>query len=422
MNNNFIDSIQQSKRSRYLLFIGVMWCYTIVVQYFRAVILRVPLISEYSHQIINITVILLMIFALSDITEGLKVSDVFFVLAIILIYFISYFLFPQNAEYFDSEQNRFLFMVLPFYFIGATMCLKKEEMTEVYDLLYKLSIVTVILFTLYILFINDAGDEYEGGVMSTAYKFLPHICMVFSGVIKKPKVFNIAIFVLGVIMLFSLGTRGTIVCLGVYVLLMMLFVTAVKKPLVTIILFIISYMVLFVFGLYDKILKFLYDFAEFFGLSTRFFDMLYNGRITYDSSRSIIREKVMNELQESSFFGLGLYGDRIASGGSYSHHFFIEVLAHFGYVLGAVIIFSILFVMFKAFIIAIRSKRADIISLFFVGVCVGFVKLFLSGSYVQEPFFFMLIGLSMNLIANKSYIKNTEETDSDEDTAYQRTR
>ena len=212
-------------------------------------------------------------------------------------------------------------------------------------------------------------------------------------------------------MLFSMGTRGAIVCLGVYVLLCLIFITVINKPLLTVAMFGIGYVLLFSFGLYEKILFLLYSFANSFGLSTRFFDKLLSGQISQSNSRVIIRERVLEALFKHPFTGLGIYGDRVAAGNTYAHNFFIEILAQFGVIIGVVLIGLFLYLILKAFRKLVKTKRTDILSIFFVCIVSGFLKLFLSDSYIDNPFFFLLIGLSCNIIRNELLFTNEFEND-----------
>ena len=148
----------------------------------------------------------------------------------------------------------------------------------------------------------------------------------------------------------------------------------------------------------------LFTIAQFFsdifskiGFSTRIFDLLIEGDIANSTGRDKIYGKVLDAIWQRPIFGHGLLGDRPIAG-RYVHNIFLEIWCHFGVVGGSVILFFI----FKIIVTALHRNRGhEIFPLLLLFTCLVFTKLMLSGSYTVEPFFFFLLGLSMNAIRRR---------------------
>ena len=88
--------------------------------------------------------------------------------------------------------------------------------------------------------------------------------------------------------------------------------------------------------------------------------------------------------------GLGLAGDRLLVGG-YVHNFFIEVLAHFGVVMG-----SILLVWFMVrLIMSVKNNTKHIhkYEMIIIWIALGLAPLMVSSSYLININFWILLGL-----------------------------
>ena len=97
-------------------------------------------------------------------------------------------------------------------------------------------------------------------------------------------------------------------------------------------------------------------------------------------------------------FGGGIFSDRTIIGG-YAHLLPLELICDFGVFPGGVLFIFLLIVIVKK--AAIIKDFTDIRwAILWVAIISGFGKLFISGSYLEEPYFYFLIGLLSNHYMN----------------------
>ena len=194
------------------------------------------------------------------------------------------------------------------------------------------------------------------GEMGAAYSILPHMCLIFYYILKKANVINITVFIAGIVMMFSLGNRGSIGCLAVFIVLTLLFIYRKAHPL-ALAAVIIGFIIVIATPLFDIIFEWMYDFAVDNGLSTRIFDKFTEGELSDDSGRSAIQSIIKSAIWESPFFGKGIMGDRVLIGG-YAHNIVLELMCDFGIILGFGLFGAILIIFIKAVLVNKKLKRA----------------------------------------------------------------
>lgn len=129
-----------------------------------------------------------------------------------------------------------------------------------------------------------------------------------------------------------------------------------------------------------------YEWLVAHGINSRTLRLILTD-ISYNSGRTDIITKVRVLLRANSGRGYGIASDSSLIGG-YPHNIFWELLFDYGYFLG-IVLFAFLII---ALVIFIFSKGRNVNLIF---VCLGFVPLFLSGTYLTEPPFWFLIGMML---------------------------
>lgn len=383
----------------FTVFVCVLWSRSILMEYLKGLLLKLPIVSAVANIITPLIMIVFFLLATDSMFERLKGVDFVFVLVCLTVFGLEYVLFPSNAPYYDQYAGRFIIAALPFYFVGVALRSGREK--ELLELLYKISFATIIAFAVYYLLIRELSEEVlRDGDMDAAYNLLPHVCLVFDRCLKKPNAWNISVFSCGSLLLVLMGSRGPVLCLAVFVVVLLLISKRMKHPIFLLV--IAAAVVLFVVfgGLLDTLLQWGYYVADELGLSTRVFDKYLAGNLTVSSARTDIRLDILEELRYSPILGLGIYGDCLASGGYYAHNLFVEILAHYGYLIGTILLISLIVLIVRALRYAL--KQADESQKLIMLLLLGYnVKLFVSSSYLREAFLFLLIGYSVALIRKK---------------------
>lgn len=394
-----LNSVLAFKRKYFLYFlIAMVWCQTILVQYFRAVVMRFPIIGGYPDEVITVLYIVLILLSLKDIKFHL--GDLICVLSMILVFLLSPVVFPDTYSAWSEGASMFLLQVLPLYFIGTSIGYLKNDWEKMVHFLYILSIISVITRIFYYYTSGAEMTEIESlyaGDMDGAYNLLPHLCLILYFMIKKTNLLNVVVATVGSVFLLLLGTRGAVLIEVICFVLMVIFFATWKHKTVKCVLLATAVIAFLYSPLFEKVMLWLYEYSHDMGLSVRIFDKFLNGEITESSGRDVISEKLYSAIANNPV-GYGLYADRYLSGASYAHKMHLELWIQFGVILGTILCAFILIVPVRAFF---KTKNDDIKGLLIALYCSGVLKLFLSSSYLREGLFFMLLGLSVSTIRIK---------------------
>lgn len=193
----------------------------------------------------------------------------------------------------------------------------------------------------------------------------------------------------GCFYILMLGTRGAALICIIFIALLMA-AGKTSKWAITRILLIFGGIGAFISSpLYLKSITWMYNKATNLGLSVRIFDKLLSGTAANINSRDVIQAKLLDAIGVHLFDGYGLCGDRVIAG-SYAHNIVLELWVEFGLLIGTMIFLLIAMTLLRGYLSAKTIEcKGLIISLIFA--C--FFKLFLSGSYLDEKFLFLLLGL-----------------------------
>ncbi len=367
----------------------LIWIDRILLTYIRAIIMRLPLIGSMADSLILITYIALIVLSLPKIVRSMRISDLFGSFAVLAVCILNVFFFPGNIAAMEEHLPVFLLYTFPLYYIGLSM-----DYERTCPWLYRLSVITIIAFTLYKLFVNAPMDEVQSlyhGDMWGSYNLLPHVGVVAMHMAKKPNVVNAAVSVLGFFMLASLGSRGPLICAILALVVYMMLFKSYRHPFLTRAMVVAAAAAL-LWNL-DAIMLFLCELAEDVGLSVRIFEIYFEGAFTESAGRDVIRETLLNMIRERPMLGYGLYADYTAVG-VYAHNIIVEFWLDFGVLVGTALFAAMIVVFLRAFK---QSVSEGYVLLLLPLLASGFVKLFMSGSYLEEMYLFLLLGFCVSL-------------------------
>lgn len=392
-----MELVQESKLIKkknneiyFTILIVLLWCNSILLDYVRGVLLRVPLLWYSADVLVPMITGTFFLLALKPILSRLRSTDLLMVMGVLVVYFSHWALYRANAPFYDVNMQSFLVSRLPLYFVGVAFFSEKQE--ERLDLLYKSSVVTIYVFTLYHLALHSLNAvAMSSGDMNSSYNLLPHACLVFYKMVQKPNPWNVSAFVMSCLMLFMLGSRGPVLCIIVFAAVVLIMGRNVNRTLMFGIIAVVALLFIFIDDLLYTVLIWAYKLADTFGLSTRVFDKYLTGNFTVSASRLEIQEQIMTALNKNPVFGLGIYGDRYVTGGHYAHNILIEILSQYGYFFGTILLGTLAVYIVRTYLFTGRSK--DTVSTLVLMLLMGCnLKLMVSGSYLLEPFFYFLIG------------------------------
>lgn len=318
---------------------------------------------------------------------------------LVSVYFISIFIFLLNFLFFNENWLYLKDIIFPYFFTCLPSLIYSYSINDwnvLGSVMKKTS--SFVFITGSIIGILVFSNRASIGTYSMAFSYymlLPTIVHI-DEFLEKFTFKSIFVVSVSLIIILALGSRGAILCVGVFVILKL--VQMGKKLsyktifIYVIILFLIATFLL----LFDTILQNLYDFLLQFGIRSRSIQLFLKDDV-YLSGRDYLYNDMIRELLDNPVFGIGLAGDRRALGGYYSHNIVLEIIGNFGVIIGSLVILLLGILIF----ITLFSKNKVISSLISIWFSIGLVHLMVSSSYLIDFKFWIFLGLSLRAVVNE---------------------
>ncbi len=239
--------------------------------------------------------------------------------------------------------------------------------------------------------------------MSSTYLLLLFLLVHLNEIVRnktKNRWLFIAWVTLEFFLIFLRGARGPLACIGVYIMIKAISDVRNNKKLVyglfagAILLIIMAMNIELIISLMSSIF-------ESYDLSSRNLMILQNAAFLEDSGRGYYRNLALEYINERPFIGYGASSD-IYLISAYPHNMLVEMWFDFGVVFGTVFFIFFIIALFK--ILECRDKYLRDAGIIFV--VTGFVMLMVSGTYLQSPNVFIMLGIGLNkFFSNKLRIK-----------------
>ena len=364
--------------------------------------------ARFSRETISMAVwfILLIVF-FRQFGERIKVKDVLKYVGICIV-MILFYLFPSHNEFTMERLFSFIFTVLPAYFCGKIYMYDEDQKKFIYK---AAAIITVLSIVYNYMFMAPRQMLGENN-MNTSYNILPSILILLAAAFenKRYRVLSVA----GIFYMITLGTRGALLCIGIFLLLMLIKTVRKRKIIAFACVATVVFSYLVSSGIFLKGIVLLSEQIERMGLSTRILSLIEEEEITNSTGREDISGMVIENILEDPVKVRGPYWDRkvikgttfsgiqfLSDSQTYTHNFFLEILCQYGIILGGIICVYVLYKMIRVLIKTDKNKYY-IPAIF---ICCGFVVLMVSNSYLLSSKFFFLMGLCLNT----TFLKSTED-------------
>lgn len=362
----------------------------------RAVLIRIGLrdITAFSDYIF--WSIALLVCAKRCISS-IRWSDIFLIGGFVSFFYVSPTLYPQSAPYCMEHGDYLIFSCVPLYFIGLIIKINQDSNKMVW-----ISRITILINYIY-LFTSSMITSYEGSSddeynMVMSYRALLPALIIIWNTIEKRILWDYILMVLSVFLILSLGTRGPLICLITFIIGYLLFFRnykyniIVKTALVSLFIFLYSFI--------NSIAIYLKGISLMLGVSTRIYDsILGNSLANFEESngRDMLYEIMINKiLNDSNGLGYGFFADRqFTPAGEYCHNFELEILVSFGKYGGGLILLLLLLLIYKSFNRTIGTPECGLLFAFF---CATIMQLQFSGSYTTVPWFWLYLGLCVQVL------------------------
>lgn len=390
-----IRDILFSKQAAFNVLVCLSWA-SMLLAFMRGIINHLPGLSDYTATVELVLVCLIVLCALPTLLNKFSVYDYIVLLFFPAIYLFNIVVYPDNAEALEEYAFQTLISTFPFYFVG-----KVVDVSKFFNVFFWLSVVCVLLDLFYFLYYAQSAahvaDMANGGYnMFAAYQILPHVLMLAWGTMKQFRLWKLAVFAIGSLLLVSFGARGPLACLAFFIAVYFIFFMKFKyslavKSVVALCGFI------FVFFL-REIAVWLFELVGVIKMSPRIIEKFLSGDIGNDSGRGFLKDSLYGRLDSSDpLFGFGFFGTQ-RYGIIYPHDLPLDLFFTFGYLFGGVLLFALFALIIYAFVRTARRIEREFILLL---VSAAVVKLFLSSSFIIEPLFFLLVGLCLQILSER---------------------
>ncbi len=311
------------------------------------------------------------------------------------VYFIAIFIFILNYGIFIENRIYLKPLIFPLFFTCLPSLIYAYSIKNwdvLMDIMEKVSKVVFIVGVLIAALVFAGHSSVGSYSMSLSYYMLLPAIMYMNDFLNNISLKVGAALAVSLLVILSLGSRGAVLCIGVFTILKL--IKNLKKVTYTrLFIYIILFAIVFVgFIFFDEILEYIYNFLLNYGIKSRSIRLFQRDNI-HLSGRDIIYAKVFNEILKSPILGLGLAGDRVILSGSYAHNIFIELLVNFGVIIGLILVITLLLIIIKS----VFTKDLIKYNIIIIWISLGFISLLVSNSYLLDFKFWILLGLSLRI-------------------------
>ena len=229
--------------------------------------------------------------------------------------------------------------------------------------------------------------------MSFAYQGLLSVMLCVYMSLKKKNFLRFIISMGACACIILAGCRGAALTLIVFLAIVIFSAPGMKKGIHYITILLTINISLIVFVCLDSIISYVSCKLIAQDFESRTLYMFLTGEFLSDSGRGVIQSKI---LAESGLLPNGLYGD-FAAVGVYSHNWIVEILCNFGYLIGPLIIFIIIFILMKS---AVLYGKENSVRFFWTASAISMmlIKYMVSSSPLITFEFMFLAGLLTNML------------------------
>lgn len=343
--------------------------------------------------------IAIVLYSLRFIMSRASISIYLIVVFLILQYMIMFMFNSYYDEYYVKLGIEIIVNFIPWIFF--TYAVRDNKRFKEYLYYSAIIILCSVLMNLYVfkqdIFLKFSYDQ------SYTYKLSIVVIIMLDRLFDKIRFTDIAMCVLSFLLMLSMGARGPVVCVTLYILLKI--VLMCKNNLKTVIGINIIFLpiIIYTYKFFSEILLYLFNLFEKMNLSTRVILRLMESNFFEDNARNTLTHYSREIIKKFPLLGVGVGKDRILlsdimGGGEaveqmlgwYPHNIFIEIIMQLGIIIGCLVIVYMLKIIYIAIFRNEDKYSKDVVCIF---ISIGFFPLFFSGSYLSSPLFSAFIGL-----------------------------
>lgn len=282
----------------------------------------------------------------------------------------------------------FLLTFLFFLPISLFYVLPNNDWNQFFKIFAPLASVAVLM-NIFVVFFTDVDlytdtERLGFNYMELSYAVLPSICGLYAYSRESKNIPYLILFVVGFFSIIAFGARATLIYTVLFVCLRE--ILGAQKISSIILPMIVGIIIVLCLPEIINVIANNSQFKESYALN-----LFLRNDFFEHSTRTTIYDTCKNLVMKQGVDMYGLFGDRYLLGGTYPHNIFYEIILQFGWFFGVLLI---LWFVIKIIII-LNRKEYRIIIVFFCCAILG--RFFVSGSYLVEGRFWIMIGCILSL-------------------------
>lgn len=314
------------------------------------------------------------------------------------IFLYNYLIFSQNVEFIKNLIFPFFFTCLPSFVYSYSI----KDRKIFIDIMEKTSIVVFIVGILLGTLVFSKKMFVGGYSMSLSYYMLLPTIISLNRFLKTKSLTALTAFIMSFIVIIALGSRGPIMCIGIFILIYLINnIPKLNYKVLLLYSFLSTIFIMIIMNI-EKVLLYVYNLLLDFGITSRTL-LLFMRKDIYLSGRENLYKEIMFQILEKPILGIGIAGDRLHIG-TYTHNIFVELLSGFGIIGGSLIIILLVWITFKS----IKQDNKNGSNFMGIWISLGLAPLFISGSYLIDFHFWIFLGFGLKSIIKRHDINKTK--------------
>lgn len=391
--------------------LAISFSFQLSTNFLGAILFNMGISTIYSTYLIYGLFFLQLVGAIFKLRKSCDLNKlvlVYFLIGIIVL--VNYDFFPESRIYFRENMQPLLLMVgvyVPVAHLSTRIFSWKPFIAQ----MKPLSVITPIAGIICYYFLNISQMVTY---MIFSNMILPGLLMAWYYYKTERKVGWLVASGIDFFLIIIFGGRMSIFSAIVFAVLLEFYLDGEKKRTTEKLLYLFAIIVVGILAYFyaDSVFMAIASIIEKSGYkdSSYIAKVVLKGTLLQSSTRDAIYEKAMYEIQNMGLRVYGLFGDRIRLDtyghiGSYTtnyvHNIILELLLSFGWILGGICVICLIYYIISRNLS--KNHQYSVVVFFFC--CVIFLKLMVSGSFLVEGRFPLLLGV----LFNKFY--RHEETD-----------
>ncbi len=331
-------------------------------------------------------------------------SSLFCLLVVGVLYLYTLAFWPQNERFmfggfWDAVYNplyRIVFLGLPLLFLPLFI----EDFSYLYRTFCKLAWINLSVALLaYFWQIINLERDFEYMTFSYNMLFSAALCFLYSR--ERKNLFLLIFPSIAMLCIMVIGSRGAMICAVLFLVFNFFVGTNRQVSRGKIFIWSAIGVATFLFIVYfDAILSYAVEYLKELGFESRTIEKLIDGSLFEDQGRENIATAVTDSIWESPLFGHGLFGDRYVAystygRGMYAHNIILEWLCQYGLLIGGILCIVYLYYAVKCVFVKTGYRLKALYICIFSAT---FFKMFVTGTYLGDSNFYLLIGLIITVI------------------------